>query len=102
MLAHKQCNMNVQKKLGDTPLRIAVWYINEQKDTIVQLLSYEECNPNVQNKEGDTPLHIAVRDNVRASAVSQFLSNKQNLKNTKCDTARGKQDDTTVHAISVV
>ena len=73
LLTHKDINVNIQDKIGQTPLHTSIERC--RLDILQQLLSHEDIEVNIEDNEGKTPLQHAIENN-DSDSVEQLLSHK--------------------------
>ena len=99
LLAHPECNPNVQDFIENTPAHLLVR--NGSLSDIKQLLLHPRIDLRIQNLLGNTPLHDSVNENAPVSAVEAllhhnscdpYLLNENGMTPLQCATTSGKFD----------
>ena len=99
LLAHPECNPNVQDFIENTPAHLLVR--NGSLSDIKQLLLHPRIDLRIQNLLGNTPLHDSVNENAPVSVVEAllhhnscdpYLLNENGMTPLQCATTSGKFD----------
>ena len=81
-LNHKDINLSIQNKGGNTPLHEAVM-TKVPIDVVEALTLHKSCNPSIANNKGTTPLQISECDYAQVLIISKKCSHEDIVKASK-------------------
>ena len=86
LLAHDDCNPNLQTKYGNTALMLAAW--NNHPEIARELLKSKRCNLELKNQDGNNALILAAKKNATGVALTLLMAGaKVNEINKQGETA---------------